>query len=163
MVIEIDDSGWGDLIGGVVIALRRVETEEYVTGEIAPELFKLDEFQYKTYLRYATQIILEGLDTLNAMKNEEIHICTGYIFDHAKDTLKELGYKILEVKIGGKTQTLAEKTFIESLVKQGIGSFKEIAEMRSFNGFLEWIKNDLTNRERYVKTGWKNWPKHRDE
>jgi maltoporin len=163
MVIEIDDSGWGDLIGGVVIVLRRVETDEHFTGEITPELFKLDEFQYKAYLRYATQIILEGLDALNTTKNEVIHICTGYIFDHAKDTLKELGYKIIEVKIEGKTQTLAEKTFIESLVKQGIGSFKEIAEMRSFNGFREWIKGDLTNREQYVKTGWKNWSKHRDE
>ncbi len=38
---------------------------------------------------------------------------------------------------------MAERTFIESLVKQGIGSFSEVAGMRSFNGFLEWVKTDL--------------------
>jgi hypothetical protein len=163
MVIEIDDSGWGDLIGGVVIILNRIETEEYYTDEIPVELFKQDEFEYKTYLRYATHIILEGLDSLKVPKSEEIHICTGYIFEHAKDTLSELDYKIIEKKIIGKTQTIAEKAFIESLVKQEIGTFQEIAEMRSFNGFLAWVKHDLKSRERYVKTGWKNWVKHREE
>ena len=163
MVIEIDDSGWGDLIGGVVIVLNRVETDEDYTDEIPSELFKQDEFSYKIYLRYATHIILEGLDILNVNKSEEIHICTGYIFDHAKDTLRELGYQIIEKKIVGKTQTIAEKAFIESLVKQDIGTYKEIAEMRSFNGFLAWVKQDLENREKHVKTGWKNWIKHREE
>jgi maltoporin len=163
MVIEVDDSGWGDLIGGAVIVMRRVETNEEHTGEIPPELFKSEEFKYKTYLRYATQIILEGIDALSAEKTEPIHICTGYIFDHAKDTLKELGYKVTEVKIEGKTQDLAERTFIESLERQGIGSFSEVAAMRSFNGFLDWVKEDLEDRERFVKTGWKNWPRHRDE
>ena len=163
MVIEVDDSGWGDLIGGAVIVLRRVETDESYTGEIPLELFKEEEFKYKTYLRNATQIILEGLDALDIQKTEPIHICTGYVFEHAKDTLRELGYKLTEVKITGKTQDLAERTFIESLVEQGIGSFSELAGRRSFNGFLEWVKEDLQNREQYVKTGWKNWAKHRDE
>ena len=163
MVIEVDDSGWGDLIGGVIIVMRRIETDEYYTGEISPDLFKVDEFKYKTYLRYVTQIILEGLDELEVPKVEVIHICTGYVFKHAADTLRELGYNVREVKIEGKTQELAERTFIESLVEQGIGSYGEVAAMRSFNGFLEWVKEDLPNREQYVKTGWKNWTKHRDE
>lgn len=163
MVIEVDDSGWGDLIGGTVIVLRRVETGESYTGEIPPELFKADEFKYKSYLRYATQIILEGFDELEVPKNEAIHICTGYVFEHAEDTLRELGYKVTEVKIEGETQELAERTFIESLVRRGIGTFNEVATMRSFNGFLKWVKEDLSKREQYVKTGWKNWVKHRDE
>ncbi|TRO55846.1 hypothetical protein E2P71_02285 [Candidatus Bathyarchaeota archaeon] len=162
MVIEVDDSGWGDLIGGAVIVLRRVETNEHYSDEIPPELFK-EEFKYKTYLRYATRIILEGLDDLKAPKTEAIHICTGYIFEQAEDTLRELGYKVTEVKIEGKTQELAERTFIESLVKLGIGSFDEVASMRSFNGFLEWVAEDLPHREKYVKTGWKNWKKHRED
>ncbi len=163
MVIEVDDSGWGDLIGGAVIVLRRVETNEHYTDEIPPELFKEEEFKYKSYLRYATRIILEGLDDLKAPKTEAIHICTGYIFEQAYDTLRDLGYKVTEVKIEGKTQDLAERTFIESLVRQGIGSFEEVASMRSFNGFLEWVAKDLPHREKYVKTGWKNWKKHRED
>ncbi|MBD3172092.1 hypothetical protein GF326_06435 [Candidatus Bathyarchaeota archaeon] len=162
MVIEVDDSGWGDLIGGVVIVLRRVETDETYTGEIPLELFQSEEFKYKAYLRYATQIILTGLDKLDIPNNEPIHICTGYIFEHAKETLKDLGYKVLNVKIEGKTQDLAERTFIESLVKHGVGSYSDVASMRSFNGLLNWVKKDLVNREKYVKTGWKKWVKHRD-
>jgi hypothetical protein len=162
MVIEVDDSGWGDLIGGVVIVLRRVETNEKYSDEIPLDLFKEPEFKYKAYLRYTTRIILDGLDALNVPKTEAIHICTGYVFDHAKDTLLELGYKITEVKIVGMTQDLAERTFIESLMDKGIGEFHEIVSMRSFNGFLAWVKDDLESREKYVKTGWKNWKKHRD-
>jgi hypothetical protein len=163
MVVEVDDSGWGDLVGGVVIVMRRVETGEDYWGEIPLEMFQGSEFKYKGYLRVATQIILDGLDTLEVPKEEAIHICTGYVFTHAKDTLIELGYPVTEVKIEGATQTLAENRFIESLVAKGLGSKPELFSKRSFNGWLQWVKQDLEDREKYVKTGWDNWPKHRDQ
>ena len=163
MVVEVDDSGWGDLVGGVIIVLRRVETGQDYSDEIPLELFQGTEFKYKEYLRHTTQIILQGLDSLNASTEEAIHLCTGYVFTHAKDTLKELGYSVTEVKIIGVTQDLAENRFIESLVSKGLGTKGELFAMRSFNGWLEWVKQDLEHREKYVKTGWGNWPKHRDE
>jgi hypothetical protein len=161
MVVEVDDSGWGDLIGGVVIVMRRVETGEAHVGEIPLELFRAPEFRYKGYLRAATQIILEGIEDLGVDRDELIHICTGYVFSSAKDTLKDLGYRVKEVKITGATQELAEKTFVESLVRLGVGGRGEVAAMRSFDGFLEWVHGDLEHRERFVKTGWKSWSKHR--
>jgi hypothetical protein len=162
MVVEVDDSGWGDLIGGVVIVMRRVETGESYVGEIPLELFREPEFKYKEYLRSATQIILEGIDELGIEQGEPLHICTGYVFSSAKETLMELGHKFKEVKITGATQELAEKTFVESLVRLGVGSYGEVAEMRSFDSFLEWVHEDLEHRERFVKTGWKSWSKHRE-
>ena len=162
MVVEVDDSGWGDLIGGVVIVMRRVETGESYVGEIPLELFREPEFKYKEYLRSATQIILEGIDELGIEQDEPLHICTGYVFSSAKETLMELGHKVKEVKITGATQELAEKTFVESLVRLGVGSYGEVAEMRSFDSFLEWVHEDLEHRERFVKTGWKSWSKHRE-
>jgi hypothetical protein len=162
MVVEVDDSGWGDLIGGVVIVMRRVETGESHVGEIPLELFREPEFKYKEYLRVATQIMLEGIDELGVALEEPLHICTGYIFSSAKETLKELGYRVKEVKITGATQELAEKTFVESLVRLGIGGHREIARMRSFDGFLEWVHDDLEHRERFVKTGWKSWSRHKE-
>ena len=158
----MDDSGWGDLIGGVVIVMRRVETGESYVGEIPLELFREPEFKYKEYLRSATQIILEGIDELGIEQGEPLHICTGYVFSSAKETLMELGHKVKEVKITGATQELAEKTFVESLVRLGVGSYGEVAEMRSFDSFLEWVHEDLEHRERFVKTGWKSWSKHRE-
>ena len=162
MVVEVDDSGWGDLIGGVVIVMRRVETGESHVGEIPLELFRKPEFKYKEYLRVATQILLEGIDELGVTPEEPLHICTGYIFSSAKETLKELGYRVKEVKITGATQELAENAFVESLVRLGVGSHREIADMRSFDGLLEWVHEDLEHRERFVKTGWKSWSRHRE-
>ena len=161
MVVEVDDSGWGDLLGGVVIVMRRVETDEYYSDEIPLELFQ-SEFKYKVYLRKTTEIILNGIDRLKIQKTEPIHICTGYIFTSAKETLKELEYDITEVKIIGKTQDLAESQYAKSLVKLGIGDYQTIREMRSFDKFLEWVHEDLEIREKFVKTGWKSWSKHRN-
>ena len=162
MVVEVDDSGWGDLIGGVVIIMRRVSTDETHVGEIPLEMFQSNEFKYKTYLRATTMIILEGIDELNIRKSEPLHICTGYIFTSAKETLREMGYKVVESKITGRTQELAEEEFLKSLERLGLGDAKSLGEMRSFNGFLKWVKEDLPRRERYVKTGWKSWDKHRE-
>ena len=158
----MDDSGWGDLVGGVVIVMRRVETGETHVGEIPLEFFREPEFKYKEYLRSATQIILGGIDELGVEQGEPLHICTGYVFSSAKETLMGLGYKVKDVKIIGATQELAEKTFVESLVRLGVGSHGEVAEMRSFDGFLEWVHEALEHRERFVKTGWKSWSKHRE-
>ncbi|MFH2109785.1 MAG: hypothetical protein ABIJ47_00840 [Candidatus Bathyarchaeota archaeon] len=163
MVIEVDDSGWGDLVGGVVIVMRRVETGENHVGLIPVEYFRDAQFKYQEYVRAATQVILEGLDILEASTSEELHVCTGFIFSSARETLEELGYKVREVKITGATQELAEAEFIKSLADMGIGKQKKIASMRSFNGFLEWVKEDPEGRERYVKTGWSSWRKYREE
>ncbi len=162
MVVEVDDSGWGDLIGGVIIVMRRVETNEKFVDEIPLELFQGEEFKYKTYLRYATQISLEGLDELEVLKSEPIHICTGYIFKSAKEILEELGYTVKEVKIIGETQKLAEEEFFKSLEKRGIGITEKLRDIRSFPKFLQWVHEDLETREKYVKTGWKKWKELRE-
>ncbi|MBD3207685.1 hypothetical protein GF319_15255 [Candidatus Bathyarchaeota archaeon] len=162
MVVEVDDSGWGDLIGGVVIVMRRVETGEKYVDEIPLELFQGEEFKYQTYLRYTTQIILDGLDELEVPITEPIHICTGYIFKKAKETLNELGYFVKEVKIMGRTQELAEEEFLKSLEKIGVGMVENLRDIRSFNGFLNWVREDIEKRENYVKTGWKRWKEHRE-
>ena len=162
MVVEIDDSGWGDLLGGVVIVMRRVGTDETHVGEIPLEMFQEKEFKYKAYLRATTMIILNGIDELGIKRSEPLHICKGYVFTSAKETLREMGYKVVESKITGKTQELAEEEFLKSLERLGLGSIDRLREIRSFKGFLSWVKEDLPYREKYVKTGWKSWVKHRE-
>jgi hypothetical protein len=163
LVIEVDDSGWGDLVGGVVIVMRRVETGEKHVGQIPLEYFREPQFKYQEYLRVAAQIIVEGLDALAASKDEPIHVCTGYVFTAARETLRELGYHVCEVKITGATQELAEHEFVKSLVAIGVGPSEMVASMRSFSGFLEWVKKDQGGREKYVKTGWSSWSRYRGE
>jgi hypothetical protein len=42
-----------------------------------------------------------------------------------------------------------------------VGTQRKVVSMRSFNGFLGWVMEDLAARERYVKTGWSSWNKYR--
>jgi hypothetical protein len=162
MVIEVDDSGWGDLVGGVVIVMRRVETNENHVGVIPLELFQENHFKYKVYLRHTLQVILDGIDNLKISKDEPIHICTGYIFKNARESLKQLGYQTVEAKIIGATQTLAEIEFLNHLERLGLGKASELRNIRSFNGFLDWLREDPENRKQYFKTGWKSWPRLRE-
>ncbi len=141
--------------------MRRVGTDETHVGEVPLGLFQRSEFRYKTYLRWVTQIILDGVDALGVTKEEPIHICTGYILSQARETLAEMGYDVVPVKVEGATQELAETEFVKSLVLLGVGGMEEVRSMRSFRGFLNWAMEGLGERERFVKTGWKSWPRLR--
>ncbi len=68
---------------------------------------------------------------------------------------------MVERRITGATQELAEEEFLKSLSRLGVGDPEEVAEMRSFDAFLDWVLEDLEERERFVKTGWKAWPRLR--
>jgi len=145
----------------VVIVMRRVETGEHHSGEVSLEMFRGGAFKEKGYLDKAREVVLEGVGALGVTKEEPIRICTGYVLTKAKEKLAEEGFRVREFKITGATQELAERTFIESLTKLEIGDHYSISSMRSFDGFLRWVHEDLESRERYVKTGWSSWSKHR--
>lgn len=98
------------------------------------------------------------------IKNEEqIRICRGYVFTTVRETLIEKGYNVVDVKITGITQRMAEEEFLKSLVRLGIGDYDEVKSMRSFKGFLTYVFQKLDEREKYVKTGWKRWRRIKEE
>ena len=156
-------SGWGDLLGGVVIVLRRVEVGEYHIGEVPLTLFQGRIFKEKEYLDRTAEVVLEGIDALKIRKNEYIHVCEGYILSRAREELSKQGFKIVSTKIAGATQKLAETEFIRTLVRLGIGNEVTVAGMRSFKSFLRWVLEDLEHREHFVKTGWSSWPRLKTE
>jgi hypothetical protein len=143
--------------------MRRVETSESHVGEVPLELFQGEAFKDKHYLERTVEIIFQGVKALNVSKDELIHICSGYILSTARDALKDKGYKVIQKKIAGATQELAERAFIRSLVRIGVGDEDEVVEMRSFDSFLDWVHADLEGRERFVKTGWSAWPRLKRE
>jgi hypothetical protein len=142
--------------------MRRVETGRSFVGEIPLELFRAGSFSSKEYLNRAVEIVIEGIGELRVSKDEPIHMCTGYVLSEAREVLEERGYHVRRVKITGPTQGLAEKAFIESLVRLGIGDADTVASLRSFDSFLAWVLEDLGVRERYVKTGWSSWSRLRE-
>ena len=156
MVIEVDDSGWGDLIGGAVIVLRRIESDERFVGEISLKAFQGTTFEDKQYLLEVLKVVREGVLALGVTQDEPIRVCTGYILSGVRNALLNEGFKVIPTRIVGITQKYAEEEFIKSLVRLNVGSLSEVKAIRSFKGYLEWIFKDLKNREHLVKTGWKS-------
>ena len=146
-------------MGGVVIVMRRVETGERHVGEVPLELFQGEVFKGKAYLEKAAEVVLEGVEALGIGLEEAIHICRGFILTEAREALRSRGHRVIDTKIEGATQALAEGEFIKSLVRLGVGDEGAVAEMRSFDAFLNWVLEDLGARERFVKTGWSSWPR----
>lgn len=148
-------------MGGAVVVMRRVETGETYVGEVSLHLFQGEAFKRQLYLEKAADLVLGGVEVLSVSKEEPIHICTGYILSKAREELRDKGFKVVPMRIWGETQALAEREFIRSLARMGVGDESTITGMRSFNAFLRWVLEDLDARERYVKTGWPAWPRLR--
>ena len=130
-------------------------------GEVPLEMFQGTRFREKDYLERALEVVQNGIDALKVGKDEPIHICRGYILSRAREELEAQGYNVVQTKIVGRTQELAESEFVKSLVHLGVGEEGEVSRMRSFNAFLDWVHGDLDAREPFVKTGWRAWPRLR--
>ncbi len=159
MTIQIDDAGWGDPVGGVLIGLFRIETREYVVKEIEVTHFQDPNFAGKTFLGRGLELVLEGLSCLKVSKNEPIQVCRGAVLDGVRDGLKDKGFEVIPTKIEGQLQELVEANFVTSLERIGIQGIPRVSGKERFFRQLEWIQEDLKHREQFAKTGWKNWPK----
>jgi hypothetical protein len=161
MVIEIDDAGWGDLIGGVVIVMRRVGTNQRYSLEVPLSDFQGEAFGAKKYLGGVMIAITSGLEALKVKKEEELHICTGFILKQVREALRNEGWNVVPSKIVGETQRYAEEEFINHLSRIGVGPSDVAKSIRGFSKSLDWVLRNLNQRERFVKTGWKSWPRLR--
>ncbi len=146
-------------MGGAIIVMRRVNTNERYVGEVPIETFQGSAFKAKTYLPYVLRIVREGTEALNITKDEPIHICTGYILSEVRKALTNEGYKVVPSRIAGVTQEFAEEEYAKHLNRLGVGTPNQVRRLRGFDSFLVWVLRDVDKRERLVKTGWKAWPR----
>ena len=159
MVVEVDDSGWGDLVGGAVIVLRRLGKNEKYVGEVPVEAFQGQAFKAKAYLPHVLRIVREGAEALGITTDEPLHVCTGYILSEVRKALANEGYRVVPSRIVGVTQEFAEEEYIKHLSRLGVGASEEAKRIRGFDNSLAWVLRDVDKRERLVKTGWKAWPR----
>ncbi len=159
MVVEVDDSGWGDLVGGAVIVMRRIGTNERYVEEVPVEAFQGQAFKIKAYLKHVLRIVRKGAEVLSITKDEPVHICTGYILSEVRKIFENEGYKVVPSRITGITQEFAEEEYIKHLSHLGVGTPDQAKKLRGFDSFLAWVLRDVDKRERFVKTGWKAWPR----
>lgn len=154
MTIQIDDAGWGSLVGPTFIGAYRPETDEFVHGAVDLRFFRGRTFARKGYLQETTKVVRDLLERLEADQDEPLEICTGCIFDHAEH---HLGREVKRTKITGRLQDLIEGVTTDYLVGLGIPIDGVGPGGRHFALCLNWVARDLESREAFVKTGWKKW------
>ena len=66
-------------------------------------------FENKAYIAKCEGIVNKLISQLNPVKNEEIQICSGYMFDTVRRTLAKKGYNVHSTKIQNPLQTKNRK------------------------------------------------------
>ena len=167
MTVQIDDAGWGCLIGGVLIGAYRVETQEFVCGEIPVQLFQDGAFACKDYLRGGATVVEQIFQQLEVPADEPVEVCRGYVLDGIREWLSEEGYNWIPAKIEGPLQSLIEGALLQKL--QGLGIKVDYETLTKKQGLLfwhclRWLKGGnidatraLPEREALAKTGWASY------
>lgn len=165
MTIQIDDAGWGCLLGGVLIGCYRVETGEFTAHEIPVTDFQGECFTHRRYLSTAWVCAKRGLEVLRHETSEPIQVCQGFVNGEVRRKLRVPG-----IRITGPFQARIEKALLDYLNKLGFpyqGSTEEYGKL--FFEALRWLKGGnpnqrgmLPERMRMAKTGWETFRFYRD-
>ena len=154
--ILIDDSGWGDLILGVVIGALKLPDRRYMERRIPVSSFQSPHFQNKRYLDDSVKIAEEIVEVMQPDRETVFRVCSGYVLSSIRKYLRNRGFRVEEIEVTGELQEMVERSFVNWCKDVGI-DFKRLEGKRSFNTFLEWVAEKPQLRENLVKTGWKSW------
>jgi len=157
LTLQIDDAGVGDLLFGVVVGAHRKETREFHYEVIPVSYFQEPYFRRKLYLKKATEITQSLLTQMKLGVDEEVEICSSFLFDETRPTLvKQFGEKRIHVAaITGEAQTNVETAYLDEIRNLGYEPISERDDKRakSFFHMLRWVKKN-PDRLKYAKTGW---------
>jgi hypothetical protein len=154
--ILIDDSGWGDLILGVVIGALKLPERRYMERRIPVSSFQPQNFQNKRYLDDSVKIAEEIVEVMQPDRETVFRVCSGYVLSSIRRYLRNQGFRVEEIEVTGELQEMVERSFVNWCKEVGV-AFELLKGKRSFNTFLEWVAEKPHLRERLVKTGWKSW------
>ncbi|OLS13109.1 MAG: hypothetical protein RBG13Loki_3281 [Promethearchaeota archaeon CR_4] len=161
MVIQIDDAGTGDIVGPAVIGFRRVETGEITFKEIGLQHFCEPLWSQKSPVAETRRYVQEMFVEWKIGKEEQIQLCRGNVFDQTREWLKETGYTYSDALIEGPLQEAVEQWVVDKLRALGVDDPKLTTQSGKDRFFVlfRWVARNPTEREKYVKTGFKAWEK----
>lgn len=159
MTVEIDDSGTGDLIGPAFILFWRRETNSLLKKEVPLELYQDPHFNIlsKDFIR---DLFISAFKELDIPQTEDIYLCTGPCFDHARIWLKENEYNFHDAKIEGHLQDVVEQTYMHYIIENyNFPSEKSSLDSgkKRFFELFHWVAEDFPRREHWVKSGFEKW------
>jgi hypothetical protein len=164
-MIQIDDAGWGSLVGGVIIGACRAESSQtqHAFREVGVTFFQGQAFKTQRYLGVAADAALELMEELGVGKDEEVKVCTGYVLQGIRLKLTAEGYQVTQAKIGEPLQTLIEQELLDRVLALGVETDLETLTTKQglyFWQCVRWLKGGdvdaqaLPDRAKHCKTGW---------
>lgn len=173
-MIQIDDAGWGSLVGGVLIGACRAESPQtqHAFREVPVQFFQGKAFEKKLYLDAAANAAADLMEELRVSKTEEVMLCTGHVLGAVRTRLTGEGYQVTLTKIGEPLQTLIEMELLNRVVALGVETSLEILTTKQglyFWQCIRWLKGGdvdgtvIPVREGQCKTGWASystWAEH---
>ncbi|MHA1699532.1 MAG: hypothetical protein ACTSWN_11880 [Promethearchaeota archaeon] len=165
MTIEIDDAGSGDPLLGTVIGFYRQETNELHFEWIPLEVYQEGTYYKELPQEEAAKAVMRGLLHMNIKEEEEVLICSGSIFDKAREALDKANIKHRPLKVEGFLQDAVEEEYIKAVERLGISSKhlrvaednKEKGYKKRYHILLNWAKKNSQEREKYVKNALNFW------
>src|SRR4030042_6622950 len=95
--ILIDDSGWGDLLLGVVIGALKPPDRREMERRISVLSFQPPDFENRKYLDDAVKIADEIVEVMRPDVEATFKVCSGYVLSSIRKRLTERGFKVEEV------------------------------------------------------------------
>ena len=156
-MIYVDDSGWGSLLGGVMIGIYDGYSFKFHKGLIPIKYFQGSTFRTGAYRHIALNIFRNALTKIK--DKTWVTVCRGTCLDEIWNFVKTstAGVQIIDrQEIKDPLQSMLENSFAKSLQRYGVPQKTDGAHCLSFDDQLKWIRED-PKRVKYVKTGWRSW------
>lgn len=154
-MIFIDDSGWGSLLGGVMIGVYDSDSKKFQSRLIPISFFQGKKFKSGLYRLKAMKLFQEMLSKCS--DTEYFYVCRGTILDGIYEMLVDsYNEKVERIEIPDPLQGMLESKFASYLHRLGVPRKSDGAHCLSFDDQLKWVREDIT-RTKYVKTGWGSW------
>jgi hypothetical protein len=160
ILVEIDDSGWGNPLLGVAIGIHCKEKNVMDMAIVPVKFFQPPLFDRKEYLKEYARAGIELLEKHGLTgRDYEYNICRGYVNLELKNGLIKSGYKVTECKIEGKLQYWLEtayKSYVKTMT--GVNLYYDPKGMNKkdigqyYYRAVEW---GVKNNKKMLKTGWK--------
>ena len=115
-IVQIDDAGFGCIIGGVMIGLHDCQNDGIYTEIIPPEIFRKEK---QIYLKAITQACLNLLQRRGIKEDGSIiEMCTSYVFTDAREKLRKVRWDVRSAQIKGYFQDRLEDEYKRYLKKE---------------------------------------------
>jgi len=169
-IVQIDDAGWGSLVGGVLIGGYRTDTDEFDCVEVSVQNFQGSAYSQRKYVEAGVEAFEDLVSKMDIGRDDTIEICQGartpnHCLYGIPEILKAKAFRWRYAKIEGPLQVLVETTLLERVRALGIQTDYETLTTKQglyFHQCVMWLhggdayKNRKSDpeHESLCKTGW---------